>query len=167
MSNQDTKMEQFYAKSYQARYGDENRYFANADGKWEWEHLGELCVDKGRIEAYLSAEERLERGVDSWKITKTNKLSEDEWAELEEELGVEVKTDHSPKVVWDSNDPYLIKKGQSKEACLSCCKIAVLRMCPNGFELVCGGCFSVASKHKERMRKIAEMEEYKKERGLV
>lgn len=162
MSNQKSNMEQFYAKSYQARYGDENRYFANADGKWEWEHLGELCVDKGRIEAYLSAE-----GVDSWIITKTNKLNEDEWAELEEELGVEVETDHSPKVVWDSNDPYLIKKGQSKEACLSCCKIAVLRMCPNGFELVCGRCFSVASKHKERMRKIAEMEQYKKEMGLV
>ena len=48
-----------------------------------------------------------------------------------------------------------------KEACLSCCKVAVLRMCPFNIEMVCPRCYAVAYKHKERMRKIEETEKYR------
>jgi hypothetical protein len=91
-------MEQLNAKCYQARYGgDYNGYFARVNGKWEWDTLEELLADKEGIVEYLSANPI--KGCEGWYITETNKLGEDEWEELAEELGVEVETDHSPKVI--------------------------------------------------------------------
>jgi len=110
-------MEQFNAKCYQARYGgDYNGYFAKVNGKWEWDTLEELLADKEGIVEYLSANPI--GGCEGWYITETNKLGEDEWEELEEELGVEVETDHSPKVIagYSGQDDFTERDCQGCEA---------------------------------------------------